>query len=156
MHMLLHDAVLEHTGEQYQLVDLLMRPGDTRKQSQWNHIWHPSHCTIFLPACIREPTMTVYFNHFLLEDFIGFLAAMLCEGKGNTAPFWKHCSKCFFRIKSWSNSSIQRSCTLHIAVAVAIAKKATITCPGLLLHLDVFQYNGILACLQHICNNALK
>ena len=24
--------------------------GDTRKQSQWNHFWNPSHCTIFLPV----------------------------------------------------------------------------------------------------------
>ena len=33
-----HAPVLEHTGEEYTIVDLLMRPGDTRKQSQWNYL----------------------------------------------------------------------------------------------------------------------
>ena len=93
-----------------------MDDGDTRKQSQWNHFWHPSHCTISLPVYGAYISTTSSFKT------LGFLAAMLYEGKGNTAPFWKHCSKCF-RIKNWSNSSIQRSCPLHIAVAVAIAKR---------------------------------
>ena len=56
-----------------------MTPGDTRKQSQWNHFWHPTHCTISLPVY-----GSLNFNHFFLQDF-KLLAAMLSEGKGTVA-----------------------------------------------------------------------